>query len=71
MRNIYWNNTIQINDSFYFYQDIGDGWWEGTVNGGNPGLFPYGYVEVRFLHIYVSCQRHFLMLIIFWSINKH
>ncbi|XP_066923001.1 sorting nexin-18-like [Clytia hemisphaerica] len=27
-------------------QDIGDGWWEGTINGGTPGLFPYGYVEV-------------------------
>ena len=27
-------------------QDIGEGWWEGEVDG-NHGLFPAAYVEVR------------------------
>ena len=27
-------------------QDIGEGWWEGTVRG-QRGLFPASYVEVR------------------------
>ena len=27
-------------------QDIGEGWWEGTDQRGNTGLFPAAYVEV-------------------------
>lgn len=27
-------------------QDIGEGWWEGSVNGGNRGLLPASYVEL-------------------------
>eukprot|EP00038_Savillea_parva_P018250 m.22775 g.22775 ORF g.22775 m.22775 type:complete len:566 (-) comp4028_c0_seq1:108-1805(-) len=27
-------------------QDVGEGWWEGSVNGGEPGLLPASYVEV-------------------------
>ena len=40
-------------------QDVGEGWWEGSVNGGEPGLLPASYVEVsdvpagRTLHLVV------------------
>lgn len=27
-------------------RDIGEGWWEGTDQRGNTGLFPAAYVEV-------------------------
>ncbi|XP_065653171.1 sorting nexin-9-like [Hydra vulgaris] len=27
-------------------QDVGDGWWEGSLNGGAHGLFPAAYVEL-------------------------
>lgn len=27
-------------------QDVGDGWWEGQLPNGQPGLFPQAYVEV-------------------------
>jgi len=27
-------------------QNVGDGWWEGSINGGQIGLFPETYVEV-------------------------
>lgn len=30
-------------------QDIGEGWWEGTDQHGNTGLFPAAYVEVNSL----------------------
>ncbi|XP_057297849.1 sorting nexin-18-like [Hydractinia symbiolongicarpus] len=30
-------------------QDVGEGWWEGSINGGPLGLFPATYVEI--------CQR--------------
>lgn len=35
--------------SFFFatflLQDVGDGWWEGSIDGGPLGLFPATYVE--------------------------
>ena len=27
-------------------QDVGEGWWEGTNQQGQTGLFPAAYVEV-------------------------
>jgi sorting nexin-9/18/33 len=27
-------------------QDVGEGWWEGTNQKGQTGLFPAAYVEV-------------------------
>jgi len=27
-------------------QGVGEGWWEGSVNGGAPGLLPASYVEL-------------------------
>ena len=35
--------------------DVGDGWWEGTNNRGESGLFPEAYVEVRKSRFY-SCR---------------
>ena len=32
-------------------QDIGEGWWEGTDQKGNTGLFPAAYVEVIIIFI--------------------
>lgn len=26
--------------------DVGEGWWEGSVNGGSSGLLPASYVEL-------------------------
>ncbi|XP_054159628.1 sorting nexin-33-like [Oppia nitens] len=38
--------SININDLLTVTrQDIGDGWWEGTTQSGQTGLFPAGYVE--------------------------
>ena len=28
-------------------KDVGEGWWEGTNNRGESGLFPEAYVEVK------------------------
>ena len=33
--------------------DVGDGWWEGTNNRGESGLFPEAYVEVRKSRFYL------------------
>lgn len=27
-------------------KDVGEGWWEGTNQSGNHGIFPAAYVEV-------------------------
>lgn len=29
-------------------KDVGEGWWEGTNQSGQTGLFPAAYVEVSF-----------------------
>ena len=29
----------------FLLQDVGDGWWEGSIDGGPLGLFPATYVE--------------------------
>ena len=38
--------------------DVGDGWWEGTNNRGESGLFPEAYVEVRKSSFYL-CRFFF------------
>lgn len=37
-------------------QDIGEGWWEGTDQRGNTGLFPAAYVEVSSIIIYETVE---------------
>ncbi|XP_076346979.1 sorting nexin lst-4-like isoform X3 [Tachypleus tridentatus] len=37
-----WNNEILT----VTRQDVGEGWWEGTNERGETGLFPAGYVEI-------------------------
>ncbi|XP_022246256.1 sorting nexin lst-4-like isoform X1 [Limulus polyphemus] len=37
-----WNNEILT----LTRQDVGEGWWEGTNERGETGLFPAGYVEI-------------------------
>lgn len=38
-------------------KDVGDGWWEGTNQSGQTGLFPLAYVEVsKFKQNSITCQ---------------
>ena len=32
--------------------DVGEGWWEGTNQRGESGLFPEAYVEVRYFEFF-------------------
>ena len=45
--------------------DVGDGWWEGTNNRGESGLFPEAYVEVRKSSFYL-CRFFFFLISVRW-----